>query len=155
MSQTCYKTIACLLSFTLIVATLILFSTFADTQDNTKVFLILLEIFILLMVCPGGYQDERSQINDRRLPAITRQETLEFSIDLDNSNEDLLLSYEDPNKNSSDNATIVPKSFSEPVSNSPAGHSLVHRQTSLPTYMEYSEINNKDGLVSVKLCLLK
>ena len=50
MSQTCYKTIACLLSFTLIVATLILFSTFADTQDNTKVFLILLEIFILLMV---------------------------------------------------------------------------------------------------------
>jgi hypothetical protein len=62
MSQTCYKTIACLLSVTLIVATLILFFAFGDDQGNTKVFLILLEIFILLMICPGGYQDERSQI---------------------------------------------------------------------------------------------
>ena len=92
MSQTCYKTIACLLSVILIVATLILFSAFGDDQDNTKVFLILLEIFILLLICPGGYQYERSQINDRKLPAITRQETFEFSIDLDNSNDDLLSS---------------------------------------------------------------
>ena len=131
MSQTCYKTIACLLSATLIVATLILFSAFGDDQDNTKVFLILLEIFILLMICPGGYQDERSKINDRKL---TRQETIEFSIDLDNSNDDLLSSYEDTIKNCSDN---VPERLSEPASNTPAGHSLVHRQTSLPTYMYY------------------
>ena len=64
MSQTCYKTIACFLSVTLIVATLILFSVFVDDKDSTKVFLIHLEIFILLMICPGGYQDERSQINE-------------------------------------------------------------------------------------------
>ena len=137
MSQTCYKTIACLLSVTLIVATLILFSAFGDDQDNTKVFLILLEIFILLMICPGGYQDEHSQINDRKKAARTRQETFEFSIDLDNSNDDLLSSYEDAIKNCSDNATIVPERLTEPVSNSPASHSLVHRQTSLPTYMYY------------------
>ena len=55
MSQTCYKTIACLLSATLIVATLILFSAFGDDQDNTKVFLILVEIFIFLMICPGWF----------------------------------------------------------------------------------------------------
>ena len=100
MSQTCYKTIACLLSVTLIVATLILFSAFGDYQDNTKVFLILLEIFILLLICPGGYQYEHSQINDRRL---SRQETFEFSIDLDDSNDDLLPSYEDAINNRSDN----------------------------------------------------
>ena len=131
MSQTCYKTIACLLSVILIVATLILFSAFGDDQDNTKVFLILLEIFILLLICPGGYQYERSQINDRRLP---RQETFEFSIDLDDSNDDLLPSCKDAIKNCSDN---VPERLSEPASNTPASQSLVHRQTSLPTYMYY------------------
>ena len=136
MSQTCYKTIACLLSVTLIVATLILFSAFGDDQDNTKVFFILLEIFILLMICPGGYQDERSQINDRKLAARTRQETFEFSIDLDSSKDDLLSSYEDAIKNCSDNSTM-PERLTEPVSNTPAGHSIVHRQTSLPTYMYY------------------
>ena len=137
MSQTCYKTIACLMSFTLIVTTLILFSAFGDDQDNTKVFIILLEIFILLMIFPGGYQDERSQINNRNFPAITRQETIEFSIDLDDSNDNLLSSYEDAIKNCSDNATIVPERLFEIVSNTPAGHSLVHRQSSLPAYMYY------------------
>ena len=136
MSQTCYKTIACLLSVILIVATLILFSAFGDDQGNTKVFLILLEIFILLMICPGGYQDERSQINARKLPVIRRQETFEFSIDLDNSNDDLLSSKE-AIKSCSDNATIVPERISEPSSNSRADYSIVHRQTSLPTYMYY------------------
>ena len=137
MSQTCYKIIACLLSVALIVATLILFSAFGDDQDNTKVFLILLEIFILLMICPGGYQDEHSQINDRKKAARTRQETFEFSIDLDSSNDDLLSSYEDAIKSCSDNATIVPERISEPASNTRADYSLVHRQTSLPTYMYY------------------
>ena len=136
MSQTCYKTIACLLSVILIVATLILFSAFGDDQGNTKVFLILMEIFILLMICPGGYQDERSQINARKLPVIRRQETFEFSIDLDNSNDDLLSSKE-AIKSCSDNATIVPERISEPSSNSRADYSIVHRQTSLPTYMYY------------------
>ena len=137
MSQTCYKTIACLLSVTLIVATLILFSAFGDDKYNTKVLVILLEIFILLMICPGGYQDEHSQINDRKLPARTRlarQETLEFSIDLDDSNDDLLSSYKDSIKNCRDNA---PERLSDPASNTRAGYSLVHRQSSLPTYMYY------------------